>query len=52
MSTEKSKHPERSKESREWVEKARALREVNPELYDDLGGDDEEGCVNPEEFGY
>jgi hypothetical protein len=46
------KHPERSEESQEWVEEARKLREAKPGLYSALGGDDHEGEINPDKYGY
>ena len=53
MSTRNTeKHPERSSESQEWVELGREVRQANPDLYASLGGNDEEGNVDPDEFDY
>jgi hypothetical protein len=55
MSTEQSKgdtHPERSKESQEWVERCRELRQRSPDFYSALGGDDHEDEIDPDKYGY
>lgn len=45
-------HPERSAESDDWVKAARDVRAAYRELYAALGGNDEEGGVDVDRFGY